>query len=698
MATDGFAGKVIKVDLTTRMVEVVDTKPYKQWGGGRGIGTALFWEMCEDKSVLALDPKNVVTITPGRFNATPVASGARTEVQAIGPQVYPVEMFTSSNFGGRWGGMLKLAGYDSIAVVGKADAPVWIDIEDDRIQIRDASQTGDAIWGLDTYDTQDRIWDALGSVDDWRGGDRRDSGRSTQRAAILTIGPAGENLCYDACLIHDGGAGAGQSGFGAVWGSKNLKAISVLGTGSIEIADPAALWDTRAWLKKEYMFDVQNVAPAGPAVTTDTMAGRPGTGQCVVGVGRPEGCMGCHRSCHGKRVVGGIGNGSQCGDSWYLPYEKMFTGAKQETLEISGRAAELIQRLGINAYSTACFTRYLNELNKLGLVGKGKLVDTDLFEVGPLGSYAWAEAMCERLAYRKEVGELLALGPARMGEKLGRYEEDTKSSILLIQSHGYMHHYDGRTEAEYGLSSMVGARDLNDHTFNYVTYWLPTLFSLYGMEPPLSAAKLAEIIGSKVSPYNDPMMIDYSDEGMYSESMVKLVSWHRHYSQYYKASLGLCDKAFASFIALQREDLAGPTPEVEPRLMKSVMGEDLTFERGMELGERIDNFERAILILQGRDRDQEVYEEYMYEVPESLVGDQRYPSVLPVFENGEWSYKNVTGRTVDRDKLETWKSLYYEFKGWDPATGWPTRATLEKMDLAFVADALESAGKLGGAA
>jgi len=81
---DGFAGKIIKVDLTARKVDIVDTEPYKKWGGGHGIGAALFFEMCEDKTVGGFDPGNVVTVSPGRWAGTIAPSAARTRVQGIG--------------------------------------------------------------------------------------------------------------------------------------------------------------------------------------------------------------------------------------------------------------------------------------------------------------------------------------------------------------------------------------------------------------------------------------------------------------------------------------------------------------------------------------------------------------------------------------------------------------------------------------
>jgi len=68
---------------------------------------------------------------------------------------------------------------------------------------------------------------------------------------------------------------------------------------------------------------------------------------------------------------------------------------------------------------------------------------------------------------------------------------------------------------------------------------------------------------------------------------------------------------------------------------------------------------------------------------------------MPVFENNEWSYKNIAGRVLDRQKVEDWKTLFYKLEGWDIKSGWPTRKTLSDLGLNNVADELEAAGKLG---
>ena len=112
--------------------------PYAEWGGGHGIGSALFFDLVSDKAIDGYDPRNVITIMTSPLSGTlaPAVAG-RTEMQGIGLQAFPGNWFTRGNAGGRFSGMIKYAGWDGIVVEGKADRPVWIDIRNDDVTIRE---------------------------------------------------------------------------------------------------------------------------------------------------------------------------------------------------------------------------------------------------------------------------------------------------------------------------------------------------------------------------------------------------------------------------------------------------------------------------------------------------------------------------------------------------------------------------------
>lgn len=623
----------------------------------------------------------------------PAVSG-RTEVQAISPQPYPTQWFSRSNFGGRFSGMLKSAGYDGIVVEGKAKEPTWIKIVEGEVTFEDAK----GLWGMDTYSTQAEISKEITGQPltaegrEWyQNEDGRDAGRTTQKPATMTIGPAGENETRVGALIHGAGNGAGNAAFGSVFGSKNLKAISALGTKSVDVANPSELLKARTWAEEEYASDV-NDPYTGTAMLS--FPSNPGGGASyakpVEDTG-PRGCLGCHQNCR-VSTESGYSNESSCVDYlFYTPHDSQKHGGYTENLL---KSADLAQRLGVNVYNLEAGILWLQNLNKKGVLGEGKEIDTDL-DFSNLGNYEFANNLINKIAYREGIGKELSKGLPRAAKEWGRLEQDLETGTLPLQYWGYPQHYDARTEVEWGYGSILGERDINEHDFNFPCYWTPSVTYLVGMEQPISAKKLSEIIADKCSPYNDPEMVDYSDEGIYSKSMAKTVAWHRHYTRFWKQSIGFCDWAYASFINPYKSNWKGLTGEAEPKFFNAVTGKDISFTDGIEKGRKIWNLDRAIWSLQGRHRSQEKFSQYTYEVG-ATPGYTTYevPYVMPVKENGEWKYKNVNGRTIDKDKFEQWKSKFYELEGWNTETGRPKRSTLENLGLSYVADELENKNKL----
>ena len=173
---------------------MIPTRQYQRWIGGIGMGTAVFWDevdkdyITDTSRISGFEPDNVVCIMPGVLSGTMVPGGARTEVCGIAPEVYPRPQFIRGNFGGYFAPMLKFAGYDGIVVKGSADAPVWVDIRDGDVQIRDAGH----LWGSGFYQTEEEIWAQIAGDNGYRDGGWLEG--TTQRAAVLGIGQCGENM------------------------------------------------------------------------------------------------------------------------------------------------------------------------------------------------------------------------------------------------------------------------------------------------------------------------------------------------------------------------------------------------------------------------------------------------------------------------------------------------------------------------
>lgn len=214
----GYRGTILRVNLKTKTItkEKLDLDLAKKYIGGRGLGTKILMDEIDPK-IDALSPENKLIIVAGPLSGTPTPTGGRYMVVTKSPLTGTV---ASSNSGGYWGAELKHAGYDAIIVEEKSDTPVYINIEDENVEIRDASH----LWGKVVSDTTDTL-----------------EKECAEKAKVLTIGPGGENLSKLAAIMNDKDRAAGRSGVGAVMGSKNLKAVTVKGNSKVEVFNPDKL-------------------------------------------------------------------------------------------------------------------------------------------------------------------------------------------------------------------------------------------------------------------------------------------------------------------------------------------------------------------------------------------------------------------------------------------------------------------------
>jgi aldehyde:ferredoxin oxidoreductase len=214
----GYQGKILRIDLSKGVstVENLDLELAKKFVGGRGLGTKLFVDEVSP-SIEPLSPENKILFATGPLTGTPTPTGGRYMVVTKSPLTGTI---ASSNSGGYWGAELKFAGYDVIIVEGKSEKPVYVMIEDDTVEIRDAAH----LWGKVVSDTTDTLMKEV-----------------PEKSRVMTIGPAGEKLSNMAAVMNDVSRAAGRSGVGAVMGSKNLKAITVRGTKKVALANEEEL-------------------------------------------------------------------------------------------------------------------------------------------------------------------------------------------------------------------------------------------------------------------------------------------------------------------------------------------------------------------------------------------------------------------------------------------------------------------------
>lgn len=212
----GYKNCIINVDLTRKTIEKesLNRDYIKKYMGGEGYGIALLWDKMPHNAD-PLSPENILSFNTGPMTGTPTPSASRMSVCFISPLTNTIG---ASNVGSHFGAELKFAGYDTVAFVGKSEEPVYLLINNDKVELKDASK----YWGLNTRQTTEAIQEEIG-----------------KEFKVCCIGQAGEMMSKLACIFSDD-CFAGRGGAGAVMGSKNLKAIAVRGNGKVEVADKDA--------------------------------------------------------------------------------------------------------------------------------------------------------------------------------------------------------------------------------------------------------------------------------------------------------------------------------------------------------------------------------------------------------------------------------------------------------------------------
>ncbi len=671
--TGGYAGKILRVNLTTKQISTIDTAQYEEFGGGYGIGTALFWDLAVAPGEWDLkdpfDPRNVLPIMVGPLAATGVPGSGRTSVCGLSPETYPTAEFWRGNLGGRFGSMLKLAGWDGVVVEGKADRPVWINIINDQVKIEDAKE----LWGLDTYETQNRITEMVGGRTRF-GEEWQEIGGSytTNRPEILCIGPAGEVKSRVAALITGSGVSARIGGHAAVFGAKNLKAISVTGTGSVKISDPNGVLAARLHQMEASRTGSKAFAPRAGAAS----------------------CMPCLRA--DRRRSNYRGGETMCAcQSWF------FSSKSPSAQDL---AAEALIRKGISSWSVHFhafsidipgapeFFRgkvptdsgmgwYLQYLYEQGLLGPGKPIDSAPLPMDQWGELSFRLALLDAISRRAGIGDALAEGCCRAAEKWGRLETDRESGALRLPAWGATSHWT-MPWVEWAYAYLFGAGDPAWHGF-----MAPVGAPRDGTPLEKSLEKLAK----KTIPYTDDIfMFNYAwkgeeawKTGIYSAHKAKQVAWSRHYSAFWNESMAFCEMFLPEFGA--------ETPEIEIMYYRAVTGKKDSFADTMRIGQKIWTLERAIRVMHGRSRQTEDFFPYMYKPGAS--GMAIYGGV-PIYENGKWRSDNAPDM-YDRRGVEDFKTHFYALEGWDKEHGWPTRKTLEEFGMKRVADTLAARGRLG---
>ncbi len=413
----GWSGTILRVNLTTGAISRQATNPRDAalFLGARGLGVKLYTDEV-DAGIDPLSADNKLIFAPGPFSGTFAPSGGRYHVVTKGPLTGAI---AGSNSGGSFGPELHYAGYDALILEGKAEKPVYLWIKDDNVEIRDASH----LWGKWVPDTTDAV-----------------RAETDEEAKVACIGPAGEKLVLFASIMNEMHRAAGRSGVGAVMGSKNLKAIAVVGTKPIKVADPKG-FEAAVLKSRKLVFDhpvggaglkaygtdvlVNILNEIGSLPTRNFQDGYFPTANKVGGetlsatvLVRPKGCFSCVISCgRVTRVkdpkLAGEGEGPEYEAAW-----SMGPDCGIDSMDAVTKTNMLCNEMGMDSITMGATIACAMDLNQAGLLSKD---DQDGLDI----SFGNVDAMVEltrRTGLREGIGNKLALGSYRFASLYGHPE------------------------------------------------------------------------------------------------------------------------------------------------------------------------------------------------------------------------------------------------------------------------------------
>lgn len=620
----GWQGIIIRVDLTKEKIikKPLDESAARDFLGGRGLNSKTLFDEVKP-GIDPLSPENALCLAPGPLTSTPLRLTSRLEVSTLSPYS---GILGDGNVGGSFAHYLKKAGYDQIVITGKASSPKYIRIENENIELMDASD----LWGKTTWEVTDILKERHG-----------------KNIAVACIGQAGENLVRFASTIVDKHSSATR-GSGAVWGSKNLKAIAVRGTGEVELANPEefkqlAREDKEFFLKDHMQHEV--IAKYGTHI--GMMSWWPGyryfekylsaeeipenltpeawkkyelkryaCKTCVVG------CKDVFRIPSGKRK-GEIGKALE-----YECIACMGTNCGIEDPIIIMEMENLADKYGMCVIPLGNTIAFAKELYNQGIITKE---DTGGLSLEWENSDSQIE-LIHQVAMREGFGNLLAEGMYSFAKMIGKGAMD------------YCYHVKGLSRGPFpsGLFALAHATSTRGADHLRGRSWA------YGENDP---EVFPLLIKTGMLP---PQMSEDPVEGLtISERATTLTD-----------SIGRCKGAVNSWVCAVPLVWKYPLLDGLAKLLTLATGFDFDAAKLEKIADRVYTLERAFNVRQGVTKKHD----WLPQKPEVKKTPQ-----------GEEEVKKHYEMLTD----------YYRVHGYDLKTGIPTRERLESLGLKYIADELE---------
>lgn len=621
MEDSAINGRILNVNLTTGEIEAeeIPEEMYRAHLGGYGLGSRLLFDRIP-AGADPLGPDNVLGFFPGILTGTPLF-GQRFQVVAKSPKN---NGWGDANCGGDFGPMLKFVGFDGILFSGQSETPQYLYIEDDKIELRDASQ----YWGGLAIDVEDQMKEELG-----------------KKISVALIGPAGENLSIMSGVANERGRLAARSGVGAVMGSKKLKAVVVKPTKKIMAQNKEVILTVKDSLQgfnqgaKQFFttFGTTGIT-ANSAINGDApvlnwggvgvvnlvdnmdMAGMNGP---VVNesMEKKYACWHCPVACGAESVDGSDRGEFAFPKHTHRPeYETMGAfGVMNGVNDTDAMIAvnHWCNQYGLDTISTGAAISFATECFENGLLTKE---DTDGIELSWGNASSMIQALHQIGKREGALGELLADGTTVAAEKMG---PAAKEFVTAIDGEEPPMH-DPKLDVGFASSYAL------DPTPARHTIWSPGKSSKFPTMPAQPEDK----------------------KGFEGWGPVNKAA---HEQAHVMNSAGMCYFIYTM----------SPTDRI-PEWLNLVTGWDTTHEELNEVGERIANLRMAFAVKHGNNPGNR-------EVPGRILGE-------PAQTAGPHE-----GYTID---LETMKNEWFDLAGWDRETSAPSRDKLESLGLKDVAEAL----------
>jgi aldehyde:ferredoxin oxidoreductase len=477
----GWTGNVLRLALDEPLVtmETLDRRIAENFIGARGVGVKYLYDEI-DPAVDALDRRNKLIFGTGPLTGTGAPGGSRYMVVTKGPLSGAI---AHSSAGGPFAMAMKYAGYDMMILEGKSRRPVYLWIDDDNVEIRDAGH----LWGKSSTETERAVIK-----------------ETHPDAKVACIGPAGENLVRMACVMSDMGRAAGRSGVGAVMGSKNLKAIAVRGTKGLKVANKAAFWTAmKDAYKKVDHPDTEHFHHVGtPGVLSlvkelgilPTRNFKYGTNQnweklsgerlaTTISTRKNMGlaCPSCPVGCGRVSKITNPKYASQGVGPEYETIGLFGSSCFTNDLEVVAKAGFICNELGLDTISAGATIACAMELYE-----EGRLPLKDVGIPLNFGNHEAVIQLTEDMAYRRGFGDILAEGAFRLASRYGHPESFMGSKKLEFAS------YDPRGVQGMGLGYATNSRggchirgEVHDLTLYAVNFWRVTKDRNLGPVDPL---------------------------------------------------------------------------------------------------------------------------------------------------------------------------------------------------------------------